>query len=57
MLKLLYYSLEDFVDKKNKIKKTNTFLKEFGIDLLDDNAIKDIETELKKYLLDEELPF
>lgn len=57
MLKLLYYSLEDFIDKKNKLKKTNTFLKECGIDLLDDDAIYEIETELKKYLLDEELPF
>jgi hypothetical protein len=57
MLKLLYYSLEDFVDKKNKLKKTNTFLKELDINLLDDNTLYDIEDDLENYLLDEELPF
>lgn len=57
MLKTLCLSLEDFIDKKNKLKKTNTYLKELDIDLLDDNAVYDIETDLEKYLLDEELPF
>ena len=57
MLKLLCASLEDFVDKKNKLKKTNIFLKELNINFLDDNAICDIEADLENYLLDEELPF
>lgn len=57
MLKLLCASIEDFVDKKNKLKKANIFLKELNINLLDDNTLYDIEDELETYLLDEELPF